>query len=396
MKKILNLPNFILFVGISLEAIRTLTMAIYSPYYLAKGLNFSEVSSVKIFQILGILICEIPAGYLSDKFGRLKLFRISLLFFCLGFFLLFVAESYLVFSIAEFIYGMAFALNSGTLFGYFNKELCVKNIKNFNTGEFFSKYFFVQNIFVLISGNLGERFYEIKGEYLFLLSSVLFFILYLANFVILKYFKITDNFSSDHLRFSVKNLNRIFNDKKVVSYILYSMVFTGSSQIIYQYWPLKFGGVNLKIIFTSMMVSSVLGSYISKKLYFYFNDNLLVQKIGICFLSIPLICFCYFEKNYVLIIMFVISQFGRGIIFSDLSKVGNDAVSNYEFKSTIFSVKGTLTQISSLLFLGLNSILVNYISINYLWAATGAIVFLFYYGYFKNIISSENTRGEFI
>ena len=65
---------FFLLISFLFEFIRSFFQAIYGIYYIDRGLSISDVSSIKIFQIIAWLIFEIPCGIFADKFGRIKTF----------------------------------------------------------------------------------------------------------------------------------------------------------------------------------------------------------------------------------------------------------------------------------------------------------------------------------
>ncbi|GAA0867924.1 MFS transporter [Lactobacillus kefiranofaciens] len=97
---------------------RSSMSGIFSLFYAKNGIESASISSIKSFQNIGIMVGLLPAGYLADKIGRLKVLTLSSLIIATSFLILILFRSFLVFSLAELLYGIGLALNSGTLVSY--------------------------------------------------------------------------------------------------------------------------------------------------------------------------------------------------------------------------------------------------------------------------------------
>ena len=64
-----------------------------------------EISSIKSFQNIGILLGLLPAGFLADKLGRLKVLMFSSWTIAVSFIIILLSSSQLNFSLAELLYG---------------------------------------------------------------------------------------------------------------------------------------------------------------------------------------------------------------------------------------------------------------------------------------------------
>ena len=97
---------------------RSSMSGIFSLFYAKNGILDANISSIKSFQNIGIMFGLLPAGYLADKVGRLKVLALSSLIIATSFFILILFRNFFFFSMAELLYGIGLALNSGTLLAY--------------------------------------------------------------------------------------------------------------------------------------------------------------------------------------------------------------------------------------------------------------------------------------
>lgn len=101
-----------------------------------KGLTLSEITFIQIFFYIGVLLCEIPSGYLSDLGYRKSCYVASFISMLIAYSLIYTSSSIIVLAIAWFIYGIAGALTSGNVDGYIVNQLKDQNsqgeIKQFN------------------------------------------------------------------------------------------------------------------------------------------------------------------------------------------------------------------------------------------------------------------------
>lgn len=66
--------------------------AIFSLYYNDIGILIEEISSIKIFQNVGLLFGLVPSGVLADKIGRLKILNLSSLILAFGFIIIYLFD----------------------------------------------------------------------------------------------------------------------------------------------------------------------------------------------------------------------------------------------------------------------------------------------------------------
>ena len=97
---------------------RSSMSGIFSLFYAKNGIPDANIGSIKSFQNIGIVFGLLPAGYLADRIGRLKVLALSSLVIATSFFILILFRNFFFFSTAELLYSIGLALNSGTLLAY--------------------------------------------------------------------------------------------------------------------------------------------------------------------------------------------------------------------------------------------------------------------------------------
>lgn len=142
---------------ISIQFFQWLAIALPLPilvlYQQSLGLSLSEVGFSAAMYSTAAIVFEIPLGYLSDKLGRIQVYRISILFNIIGFLLFASASSYLHILIAQFFLGIARAASSGTLDAWF-----VDNYIKYNSKQVPSKIWGNLYLWIHLGLMLGALF----------------------------------------------------------------------------------------------------------------------------------------------------------------------------------------------------------------------------------------------
>ena len=140
---------------------RSSMSGIFSLFYAKNGIPNANISSIKSFQNIGIMLGLLPAGYLADRIGRLKVLSLSSIVIASSFLILILFRNFLFFSLAELLYGigLALALNSGTLIAYIT-DLQEQNHLSPNS-KFMGMQVIILNLTTLIGGNIGTGLFAI-------------------------------------------------------------------------------------------------------------------------------------------------------------------------------------------------------------------------------------------
>lgn len=141
---------------------RSSMSGIFSLFYAKNGIPDANIGSIKSFQNIGIVFGLLPAGYLADRIGRLKVLALSSLVIATSFFILilFLFRNFFFFSVAELLYGIGLALNSGTLLAYVT-DLQEQN-KIAPSSKLMGMQIIILNLTTLIGGNIGTGYLELK------------------------------------------------------------------------------------------------------------------------------------------------------------------------------------------------------------------------------------------
>lgn len=352
--KIERITAIFIILSVSFETIRTFFQAIYSIYYLDRGLSIQDVSSIKVFQIVAILIFSIPSGYLADKIGRLKILNLSAIIMAISFFLLIFSYDYLDFAIAEFVYGIGFAFSAGAILTFVN-QLQEEHEVRVNP-KMMGYNISLIGLMTFTSGSIGAWLYQYNIQIPFYLSAIGMLIYPFLVYISLKFLGFKDN------KVLVKNdiiktitiekrtlLPSEFNRKEFFIFLSISCLFTGGSQFIYQYWSVYFVNslhISANISYVSLTLTSIaggiiFGNIIDKKGRLY----VIYTTVGL--LSIPLL---FLNNNYPLLSLFCfsLSQIGRGMMFSLMAAMANDVAFLFKNKSLMFQTVGTLVQVMSI------------------------------------------------
>ena len=192
---------------------RSSMSGIFSLFYAKNGIPDANISSIKSFQNIGIIFGLLPAGYLADRIGRLKVLALSSLVIATSFFILILFRNFFFFSAAELLYGIGLALNSGTLLAYVT-DLQEQN-KIVPSSKLMGMQVIILNLTTLIGGNIGTWLFGIKDT-----APIWFAMLGLALYPALIWFMISilsfsDNRASNkkQVECSAKNIVSFFRKR---------------------------------------------------------------------------------------------------------------------------------------------------------------------------------------
>ncbi len=374
--KQITVITFFIVASVLFEFSRTFFQGIYSLYYLERTLTIADVTSIKIFQIIAWMIFEIPCGYLADRFGRMKIFLLSNIIAIISFIVLANATTYFQFASAEFIYGIAFAANSGTLLSFIN-HIFQNELKTEIPAKVFGFITVGTYTAAFTSGSIGIYLYGKNISLPFYVSAIAMLILFFLIILFMKIMKIKDNKSIKkkilfYNKDFINNLKNVFTSKIYTKYIAFYCLFVALSQGIYQYWPIiltRDYNINKQLAFTAMIIGTIIGGLLYSILKIKIKIKIIIATF---LLGIPLIILAGNIKHSSLpVILFFISQIGRGMVFSLLGNFSNIIITDQEEKTTILSVSGTLVQISSIIFLLIFSNMANIFTITEIWICIG-------------------------
>lgn len=326
---------------------RSSMSGIFSLFYAKNGIPNANISSIKSFQNIGIMVGLLPAGYLADKIGRLKVLALSSLVIAASFFILILFRNFFFFSMAELLYGIGLALNSGTLLAY------VTDLQEQNeiapSSKLMGRQVIVLNLTTLIGGNIGTWLFGIKDTapiWFAMLGLVLYpaFIWLMASFL-----SFSDNraFSKKKDKYNIKNIVGFFRKRNFWILLLLNVGYDCGTQFILIYWSIIYVeklGFNLSLVYTLFMCALILGSVLFSKISTSVNSKGITllntgSMIGAFILSGTL------KNKYLLLCLFLLIELLMGMMSGQISATSNEAIYGESNKSTMLSTVSFIAEI---------------------------------------------------
>ena len=357
---------------------RSSMSGVFSIYYSQNGIRDSNISLVKSFQNIGILLGLIPSGILADKIGRVKIIIGSSLVIAISFCIILFSHHLIGFACAEFFYGIGLAMNSGAVLAYANDLESAYRIKL--DRKVMGRRTAIQNIATLVGGNIGTTLFTLNDTYplYFSISGLLFYPLFV--FIWTKYMHLPNiqPMSSKHKSQFHWNFG-ILRDSKVVFATILSLCFEGATQFVLVYWSIFYVnqyGFHLSFVFTLSIVFVIAGSELYAQIISKINSNNKVLLSFLLLLSVSLIGISLTNYRWISLFLFLILELCIGVISSSLLTLDNEIISGKKNKSSILSVMSFITEIGVILLLFFNKLLMNFISLHMMFLISAVFVFI--------------------
>ena len=326
---------------------RSSMSGIFSLFYAKNGIPDANISSIKSFQNIGIMFGLLPAGYLADKIGRLKVLALSSLVIATSFFILILFRNFFFFSTAELLYGIGLALNSGTLLAYVT-DLQEQN-KIAPSSKLMGMQVIVLNLTTLIGGNIGTWLFGIKDTapiWFAMLGLVLYpaFVWLMTSFL-----SFSDNraFSKKKDKYNIKKIISFFSKRNFRILLLLNVGYDCGTQFILIYWSIIYVeklGFNLSLVYTLFMCALILGSVLFSKISTFVNSKGITllntgSMIGAFVLSGTI------GDKYLLLFLFLLIELLMGMMSGQISATSNEAIYGESNKSTMLSTISFIAEI---------------------------------------------------
>lgn len=318
---------------------RSSMSGIFSLFYAKNGIPDANISSIKSFQNIGIIFGLLPAGYLADRIGRLKVLALSSLVIATSFFILILFRNFFFFSTAELLYGIGLALNSGTLLAY------VTDLQEQTNGDA-SNYFEFNHI---NRWKYWDWLFGIKDT-----APIWFAMLGLALYPALIWFMISilsfsDNRASNkkQVECSAKNIVSFFRKRNFWILLLLNVGYDCGTQFILIYWSIIYVeklGFNLSLVYTLFMYALILGSVLFSKISTSVNSKNLTLLNTVCMIG-AFVLSGTLENKYILFCLFLLIELLMGMMSGQISATSNEAIYGESNKSTMLSTISFIAEI---------------------------------------------------
>lgn len=221
------LSNFLVSVAYSLPH------SILTVILLAKGLSLSQILIIQSAYSIAIVLFEFPSGVLADNYSRKNLYSLSKLFLIIMFLIvLFSNQFYLIFA-AWFCYGIAAALDSGTLDAYI-----INQLKLAHHGAELRKFLALSNrleiVGLLLGSSLGGILYHFIGINIYVLGTVFLVASTLISFFFFKETTKSDSLQDSHVMVLKKQITDSFKELRKQPRLSLILIFDFLTQIFFQ------------------------------------------------------------------------------------------------------------------------------------------------------------------
>ena len=359
---------------------RSSMSGIFSLFYAKNGIPNANISSIKSFQNIGIMLGLLPAGYLADRIGRLKVLSLSSIVIASSFLILILFRNFLFFSLAELLYGIGLALNSGTLIAYIT-DLQEQNQLSPNS-KLMGMQVIILNLTTLIGGNIGTGLFVFRD-----IAPVWFALIGLGIypafiFVMIKFLSFSDN-KAAHKRKnnSIKNIASFFKKRNFWILLLLNVGYDCGTQFILIYWSIIYVeklGFNLSLVYTLFMCALILGSLIFNRISTFASSRSITILNTLCMILVFVLS-GIIENKYLLLTLFLLIELLMGIMSGQISATSNEAIYGESNKSTMLSTVSFIAEILVSLSLFISNAIMK-------WAGNLKVMFFVSAAYFSIVL----------
>ena len=359
---------------------RSSMSGIFSLFYAKNGIPNANISSIKSFQNIGIMLGLLPAGYLADRIGRLKVLSLSSIIIASSFLILILFRNFLFFSLAELLYGLGLALNSGTLIAYIT-DLQEQNHLSPNI-KLMGMQVIILNLTTLIGGNIGTGLFAIADT-----APVWFALIGLGLypafiFFMIQFLSFSDNKAAyKRKNNNIKNIANFFKKRNFWILLLLNVGYDCGTQFILIYWSIIYVeklGFNLSLVYTLFMCALILGSLIFNRISTFASSRSITILNTVCMISVFVLS-GIIENKYLLLSLFLLIELLMGIMSGQISATSNEAIYGESNKSTMLSTVSFIAEILVSLSLFVSNAIMK-------WAGNLKVMFFVSAAYFSIVL----------
>ncbi len=316
--------------------------SVITAFLLQLGINNTQIGLIWSLVLFSQMIFDYPTGSFADKYGRLRIFTIGMIF--MGIATLIIAKSYNVFMlyISGILLGLGESQVSGTLFPWFVNSISIENNKE--KQEYIFKINaqsqFLTNIIGVLTGFIIS-FFNIDYKTLLIISGML----YIINGVFI-YFSFEDNKSNetDLVKIGKKSLLFFIKERKLWIYTL-ALTSSYSFYSIYLFiWQpvgksLGITGSRLGSVYSLYLISFAISAFISKR-----NIKEFVYILCTSLIPVSLIVI-YCSHNLILYLVGIVSLgFNYKMAMLKIMGTVHNFISN-EVRSSVISLVSSLSSV---------------------------------------------------
>ncbi|SUO81405.1 major facilitator superfamily protein [Streptococcus equinus] len=354
------LSNFLVSLAYSLPH------SILTVILLAKGLSLSQILIIQSAYSIAIVLFEFPSGLLADNYSRKNLYSLSKLFLIIMFLIvLFSNQFYLIFA-AWFCYGIAAALDSGTLDAYIINQLKLAH-REAELRKFLALSNRLEIVGILLGSSLGGILYHFIGINIYVLGTVFLVASTLISFFFFKETTKSESLQDSHVMVLKKQITDSFKELRKQPRLSLILIFDFLTQIFFQthfqLWQSFFLSKGIDSQYFPFL-------YIAFQIITLFSYSINIDGVkkyaGVLKFS-PLIVFLpltfflgkieiFLTAYFIFVFVFYVIEFILNYQFNKMVSVENI--------SSLISFKSTVSRIGSVLLLCILSFMVKQMSVS--------------------------------
>uniref|UniRef100_UPI003B218D94 MFS transporter n=1 Tax=Borreliella tanukii TaxID=56146 RepID=UPI003B218D94 len=346
------------------ELARTLPHAVLTIILINKGLSLKDIAIVQICYIAAIIIFEFPSGVISDIFDRKIVYLASIFLLIISYFIIFKASSFILLCISWFIYGMAAAINTGTIDISFTK-IYQNNSKKLKAFISFVKM--ILSLGAILGGYIGSVLYLYIDIKIYRISLLIYLISSLITIFFIPNDKNTDHkHNKEDLTSCLIKLKQkiiiLLKSKELLELFILNSAIQFFYQPFYLYWQAIFIDKNISIsifgfIYVLFRLSDIIGAWIFRKIkHSKYDIYVILAIIFLLSVLMKIVSHIYIFITIIIFLVISISVYSNNLEYFLRKNVDSKVL------GTITSINSTLSRIFSFLALAICSILTNFIS----------------------------------
>ncbi|MFT4060046.1 MAG: MFS transporter [Legionella sp.] len=251
----------------------------YSSLYLTNhGLTIADISFLKAFQGIVIVLIQVPVGVIIDRCNnRFPFILISIFLAAIWMFLTAIGNTASIFFAAEFFNGLSLAIFNAVMLPILVETYTYETGKD-DYNSTLGKFFKYQNLLMVVSVLLGSVFVTVESRYVWFVASSILTIIGLFSLLAndLKKFNITTSKSQplNKTRLHLKNLFNVLRVENIIILFIANISLVTVFQILAQFWQVIIydylgehtsDAIVYGLFFAVILVFQALGSFFAEK-----------------------------------------------------------------------------------------------------------------------------------
>lgn len=355
--------------------------SILTVILLSKGLSLSQILIVQSAYSIAIVLFEFPSGLIADNYSRKNIYSLSKLFLIVMFLIvLFSNNFYLIFA-AWFCYGIAPALDSGTLDAYIINQLKIAHRED-DLRKFLALNNRLEIVGLLLGSSLGGVLYLSIGINIYVLGIAFLVASTLVTFFFFNENLKTTTLEESHVSVLKQQITDSFIELRKQPRLGVILIFDFLTQIFFQthfqLWQSFFlsKGVDTKYFpafYIAFQIITLFSYSINmdgiKKYAGLIKFCLLIIFLPLTFLSKHL--WVLLPAYFIFIFVFYVIEFILNYYFNKMVSIDNI--------SSLVSFKSTISRLGSICLLCLLSLMVKVFAVEKVMAVNfmASLLFLF-------------------